>query len=667
MLTEAITFSQEYLQQLMAVFVDPRKRLFAGYLIAALVIALVVTVFVQRLSFRQAFFKIFDKQIWASGSAFADYKIGIINQAVMMLVSPLLLSRVALATAVYFLLREQFPNGTEVFANTPAWVIVAAFTTVQFLLDDGTKYALHRALHQIPFLWAFHKTHHSAETLTPVTVYRTHPVEGVLFSLRSTLVQSVTISGFVFLFGNQVDLYTVFGVNIFLFLFNALGSNLRHSHVWITYGHILEHIFMSPAQHQIHHSVDECHFDRNFGAVLSVWDWVFGSLFLAKGVQKLRFGVDELDQNQPHSLKALYVTPFFEALRWFKDMTLQKNRGLKASLAKSFGILVLLAVIASPVTVFAKELNVYSHRQPFLIKPFLEAFEKETGAKVNVVYASKGLAQRLQAEGRRSPADVVLTVDIARLSVYADKDLFAAVNSDILNKNIPPHLRDKNNKWFGLSKRARVVAVAKDRVKPEEIDRIEDLAGPEWEGRICSRPGSHVYNRALVASVIAADGEEAAEKWAKGIVSNLARRPQGNDRAQVKAIYQGQCDVAIINSYYFGKLKTSDVPEQREWAKGIGLVFTNQKDRGNHVNISGGGVAKHSQNKELAIKFLEFLTLEKSQQLYGEINFEYPVNPVIQPTAEIRSWGSFSEDKLPIERIAELAPKAQRIIDKVGW
>ena len=313
------------------------------------------------------------------------------------------------------------------------------------------------------------------------------------------------------------------------------------------------------------------------------------------------------------------------------------------------------------------EINVYSHRQPFLINPFLKAFEKETGIRVNVVFSSKGLVQRLLAEGPRSPADVILTVDIARLDAYNDKGLLAPIQSDVLQKNIPAHLRDLKGRWFAFSKRARIVAVSKSRVGKGEIKRIEDLADPKWKGRICTRPGSHVYNRALLASLIAAHGREGAEKWASGLVANLARRPQGNDRAQVKAIYQGVCDVAIINSYYYGKLKASKIAEQRAWGAAVRLTYTNQQDRGNHMNISGGGVAKYSKNKTLAISFLEFLTKKSAQKLYGEINYEYPVNPKIKSSKEVRSWGTFVEDKLPIEKIAELAPEAQRMIDRVGW
>ena len=334
-----------------------------------------------------------------------------------------------------------------------------------------------------------------------------------------------------------------------------------------------------------------------------------------------------------------------------------------------YSIIIISLITLFANNIFAKEINIYSHRQPFLINPFLDLFTKETGIKTNVIYSKKGLAQRLKAEGENSPADVILTVDIARLYIYDDNDLLAPVKSEKLNKNIPKHLKSPNDTWFSLSKRSRVIVVDKDRVNIENIKRIEDLSNPEWKGRICSRPGSHVYNRALMTSIIAAHGEIKAEKWAQGLVNNLARRPQGNDRAQVKAIYEGECDIAIINNYYFGKLKFSEDPQQREWIKNLLLIFPNQDngDRGAHINISGGGVAKFSKNKESAIALLEFLTSPKAQKLYGEINFEYPVNPNVSPSTELISWGEFREDKLPIIKIAELAPLAQKIIDRVGW
>ena len=347
-------------------------------------------------------------------------------------------------------------------------------------------------------------------------------------------------------------------------------------------------------------------------------------------------------------------------------------RATISKIIKTFSLSLLVFIFSSPVIisdVISKEINIYSHRQPFLINPFLELFTKETGIKTNIVYAKKGLAERLQAEGKNTPADIILTVDISRLHVYADKNLLAPISSEKLEKNIPTHLRSKNNTWFALSKRNRVIAASSDRVSRGSVNTYEDLIKPENKGKVCSRPGSHVYNRALLSSIIVSKGIDQAEDWAKLLVNNLARRPQGNDRAQLKAIYQGECDLAIINHYYFGKLKYSDIEEQRKWMSKVYLIFPNQNqgDRGVHVNISGGGVVKYSKNKELAIKLLEFLTEKKAQKLYSEINFEFPVNPNVTPGKKLSSWEKFREDNVDIAKIAEYSNEAQIIIDKVGW
>jgi len=331
-------------------------------------------------------------------------------------------------------------------------------------------------------------------------------------------------------------------------------------------------------------------------------------------------------------------------------------------------LLIIITIFISNIA-NAKSLNIYSHRQPYLLKPFIEAYTKKTGIKLNVVYSSKGLAQRLAAEGANSPADLILTVDIARLYRYEDLNLLAKIDSKILNEKIPPYLRSKNNTWFGLSKRTRAIAISRERINSGQVLRYEDLADPKLKGKICSRPGSHVYNRALMASMIAAKGENNAEKWAKGLVSNLAKRPQGNDRSQLKSIYSGECDVAIINHYYYGKLTYSKNPDHRKWAKASIIVFPNQgnSDRGAHVNISGGGVVKFSKNKEIAINFLEFLVTDQAQVMYGDVNFEYPINNKSKLPKRLKALGTFKEDNLLIEKIAKLAPKAQEIIDKVYW
>lgn len=331
--------------------------------------------------------------------------------------------------------------------------------------------------------------------------------------------------------------------------------------------------------------------------------------------------------------------------------------------------LFLFACLGQTQATKAAEVNIYSHRQPFLIEPFLKAFTEKTGIKTNVVYASKGLVQRLLAEGESSPADVVLTVDIGRLRQYADKNLFATFASDKLLAAIPQHLRSSDNTWFGFSKRSRVIVVSKDLENQDQIKRFENIADKKWAGVVCSRPGSHVYNRALLSSIIAANGEAGAKAWAEGLVANLARSPRGNDRAQIKAIYAGECDISIVNHYYYGKLINSSDTEQRRWAESVNIIIPNQgkNDRGAHINISGGGIAKYSKNRKEAESFLEFLISKEAQKLYASINYEYPVISDIELPDTLTSWGKFKEDSLPIEELANSYLEAQMIIDQVGW
>ena len=327
----------------------------------------------------------------------------------------------------------------------------------------------------------------------------------------------------------------------------------------------------------------------------------------------------------------------------------------------------LMAIISNGAAL-AESLGIYTHRQPFLLEPILEAYTKKTGVEFQTVYAPKGLAARLKAEGERTEADLVLTVDISRIKELADTGLLAPLASDILNKHVPSYLRDANDRWTALSLRARIIAVSKERVGKQAITTIEDLASPKWQGRVCSRKGSHVYNRAVLASLIAHNGEEAAKNWTLGLVDNLARRPQGNDRAQAKAIYSGQCDVALMNTYYYGKMKfAKDKPEQQKWADSIEIAFFNQDGRGQHVNISAAGITQGSKRKELARAFLEWVTSEEAQQIYTKVNFEYPVNPNAQLSEEVASWGMFKMDMLPMNVIADNSPQAQRIINETGW
>jgi len=312
-----------------------------------------------------------------------------------------------------------------------------------------------------------------------------------------------------------------------------------------------------------------------------------------------------------------------------------------------------------------QEVNLYSYRQPFLIQPLFDAFTKETGIKVNVVFAKKGLAERLVREGRNSPADLVFTVDIGRLNDVIEKDVVQPVKSDILEKNIPSQYRDPNGKWFGLTTRTRSIFASKERADLGEISRYEDLSNPAWKGRICMRSGKHDYNLALIASMLAHHGEPDTVTWLKGLKANLARKPQGNDRAQVKAIKEGVCDISLGNNYYFGKMLNDK--KQAAWANAVHLTFPNQDDRGTHVNISGMALTKSAPNKRNAIKLMEFLTEELAQQIYAEQNFEYPVNPKVKPSGLVRSWGEFKSDTLPLSKIAQLRKRAAQLVNELAF
>ena len=307
----------EYLIKIGNQFIDPKKRVFIAYIAISLLIAFGWFVLNRKLTFSKAIKKIFDKKIFFSKSAKSDYKIFFINQLIMMMVSPLLITQLTIATALYFYFHSIDWLSVGMFKNTLPIIVVIFFTSFQFTLDDFSKYIIHRFMHRWPILWSLHKVHHSATVLTPMTVFRTHPLEGIIFSLRSSVTQAISISSFIFLFGNSVDLFTILGVNIFVFLFNIFGSNLRHSHVGIRYWRWLEYIFISPAQHQLHHSIAREHHDKNFGAALAIWDWMFGSLHHSVEYEVLELGIEKNQKDETHNLKDLYINPFIEIKNYF--------------------------------------------------------------------------------------------------------------------------------------------------------------------------------------------------------------------------------------------------------------------------------------------------------------------------------------------------------------
>ncbi len=313
----------------------------------------------------------------------------------------------------------------------------------------------------------------------------------------------------------------------------------------------------------------------------------------------------------------------------------------------------------------AADVNIYTTRQPELIQPVMDAFTAETGIAVNLAFVEDGIVERLQAEGARSPADLVMTVDIANLSQIVAADVIQPVESEALTAAVPAALRDADNQWFGLTTRARIVYASKDRVADGEITSYEDLASDKWKGRICTRSGLHDYNLALLSAMIAHHGEDYAKEWATGVRDNLARSPEGNDRAQVKAIWAGECDISLGNTYYMG-LMVAD-PEQAEWADSVRIEFPSFEDGGTHVNVSGVALTKAAPNRDEAVQLMEFLVSPEAQAIYAETNNEYPVRTDAKLSELVASWGELTPDATDLGDVAGHRAAALRIMEEVNF
>ncbi|TYP91126.1 MULTISPECIES: Fe(3+) ABC transporter substrate-binding protein [Nitrosomonas] len=310
----------------------------------------------------------------------------------------------------------------------------------------------------------------------------------------------------------------------------------------------------------------------------------------------------------------------------------------------------------------AEQVVVYSARIEELIKPMFDAFTRETGIQVKFTTDKEGaLLARLKAEGKRTPADVLITADAGNLWEAARAGLLKSVSSSILEANIPAHLRDPQGHWFGLSVRARTIVYNTQKVKPSELSTYEDLADPKWKGRLCLRTSKKVYNQSLVAMMIAEHGEAETERIVKGWVDNLATEPLSDDTRTLEFVAAGRCDVALVNTYYYGRLmeSNSNLP--------LAIFWPNQKNSGVHVNISGAGVTQFSKNEHAAIKLLEFLSSEKAQNLFADVNMEYPVNPKVKPSKIVAAWGEFKQNPMNLAKAGELQTAAIKLMDRAGY
>ena len=332
--------------------------------------------------------------------------------------------------------------------------------------------------------------------------------------------------------------------------------------------------------------------------------------------------------------------------------------------ALSVNVLAGFLALPSPSAQAAEDVNIYSYREPQLIEPLLKAFTAESGIQVKLIFAKDGLVERLVAEGRNSPADLLLTNEFGLLAQAKAAGATQAVQDDKLAAAIPANLRDPDGHWFALTRRARVIYAARDRVTQPAIS-YEELADPKWKGKICVRSGQHTYNVALVAAMIAHHGAEQAETWLKGVKANLARKPSGGDREAVRDVAAGLCDLAIGNTYYMAAMLKN--PDQKPWADAVRIIFPNAGDRGTHVNISGVALAANAPNKANALRLMNFLAQPAAQKLYAEVNGEYPVAEGVAASDLVTGWGALKSDALPIARMGELRKQASELIDKVKF
>ena len=321
-----------------------------------------------------------------------------------------------------------------------------------------------------------------------------------------------------------------------------------------------------------------------------------------------------------------------------------------------------LFLISFAATALCEELVVYSARKEHLIRPLFEAYTKETGVKINYITDKAAvLVQRIKAEGQTTPADLLITVDAGNLWHAAREGILQSVPSKILVDNIPSHLRDPQNRWFGLSVRARTIVYNTQKVAPGELSTYENLAAPGWEGRLSLRTSKKVYNQSLVAMLMSEHGEAKTEEIISGWVKNLAAPPFSSDTKVLEAIAAGQGDVGIVNTYYFGRLlkKKPNLP--------LAIFWPNQNANGVHVNVSGGGVVAHSKHKEAAIQLLEWLSSEQAQNLYADVNLEYPANPGVNPDPSVAAWGAFKQNPINLDNAGKLQARAIQLMDRAGY
>lgn len=686
-------------EALLAPLEDPGSRLFYLNLAASLFLVVLYFLISGKRPVRAGLRLIFRVRYWWNRSTRADYQIYALNAAIKILLFVPFLDfgyRFSQWTVQGLLfLRGDFVG------LAPTFMGLLAMTVFSFVWDDFLRFAHHKAMHKISWLWPYHAVHHSARVLTPMTLYRTHPVESALAALRNSLSLGVSTGLFLFLFDGRFTLITFFGVNLFGQVFNFLGANLRHSHIPLSFG-FFERVFISPLQHQIHHSREARDHGQNFGVSLAVWDTIGGTLATSKslGERRLRFGLSGPFESRTSRLlldpvlnslsKASQVSVIWSvrlsqalgAVTTFKNLTqkslkneksdrspLMSNRVLSrplAHLSVNPKTLAAFVLVVGGALLFASQsfaaLTVYTDRPAARLQPIADEFTQATGEKVVILEQAypKILAQ-LKSEGTTSPADVVFVKDLVFLAELSNLGWFQPMTSTVVEQSVAAQMRDSKLLWTAITIRGRTIVYDSTRVQPSELKGYEDLASPKWAGRLCLRTSQSAYNEALVGGLIETHGLVKATAIVDGWVKNLATDPISGDTGVLEAIASGVCDVGITNTYYLGQMIA------KQPAFPVKAFFADPLSSGVYGNGTGAGVAVTSKQKELATRFIELLLSDKNQLEMSSVHFDYPAKMGLLPTTLVKDWGVFKYNDSNWSVVGSRAAEARDLMKAVQY
>jgi sterol desaturase/sphingolipid hydroxylase (fatty acid hydroxylase superfamily)/ABC-type Fe3+ transport system substrate-binding protein len=632
-------------------FLDPTKRLFFVYLTLSGVMAFVL-LYLKHKDVTETLTAVFDKRVWLSPSTGLDVSLLILNSLiksqlfVFVVLNSLWVSQ-NFARSLYSL----FPSWIAWNISYPT--LMTLYTLTVFVLLDFSRFFQHYLFHKIPFLWQIHKVHHSARVLTPLTLYRTHPIESLVSAFRRVVVVGLISGGFVFFTQAKIDIYTILGVNMIDFCFNLLGSNLRHSHVWMSFGP-LNYFFMSPAQHQIHHSRSSKHFDRNFGFALSCWDLLFGSFYQVYKKEFLIFGVRGEKQEQ---LLPTLKSPFNQWNLIPNNFSILINKGV---IMKSF--------IFCFLTLFAVQsfgaITLYTDRPADKMQVFEEAFEAAHPGLDLVVEAMtyQEIRDRLRMEGADSPADVIMLKDLVYANQLTQEGRFQALNSTFAEDNVHPSMR--TDMWTALTYRARTLVYDLN-YDVSDINTYEDLADPRYAELLCLRTSQSQYNEGLAASMIQSYGYDKTFMIFDGWLNNLVDFDNiyTSDTTLIldMAKQDGTCTLGMSNSYYLGlqMLQNPSIP--------VGVKFLQMADGGVSTNGIIAGISATADNATDARRFIEFSLQPEMQQFFTQSNQDFPANQNILFPANIQTWSGFAISNQNWGTYGEAIEQAREMFHLLGY